>query len=129
MQPERWQQIEALFQSAIALSLPERSAFLAQACQEDESLRREVEALLSTDQKANDVTLAMPAQVAAEMFAAPQSPQPGQSLNHYTVISPLGAGGMGAVYLAEDTRLKRNVAIKLLPAQFTTNADRVRRFE
>jgi len=128
MEPERWQKIEAMFQSAIALSLPERSAFLAHACQDDDTLRREVEALLAADQKADDITLAMPAQVAAEMFAAPPPLQTGQALDHYTILSQLGAGGMGIVYLAEDTRLKRKVALKVLPAQFTQQPDRVRRF-
>src|SRR5437867_11769522 len=49
-------------------------------------------------------------------------------LTHYRILSPLGAGGMGEVYLAEDTRLDRQVALKLLPAEFTQDADRVRRF-
>src|SRR5436190_14800809 len=51
------------------------------------------------------------------------------NLSHYRILSKLGAGGMGEVYLAQDTRLKRKVALKLLPAELTSNADRVRRFE
>src|SRR5438046_10670960 len=51
------------------------------------------------------------------------------TLSHYRIVKQLGAGGMGEVYLAEDTRLKRKVALKLLPAEFTQDADRVRRFE
>src|SRR2546425_11984051 len=54
---------------------------------------------------------------------------PGARLDRYEMLSPLGQGGMGEVYLAQDTRLKRKIALKLLPAQFTTDADRVRRFE
>src|SRR5438445_9558272 len=50
-------------------------------------------------------------------------------LSHYRIVSKIGAGGMGEVYLAEDTRLKRKVALKLLPAEFTQDEDRVRRFE
>src|SRR5436853_3252269 len=53
----------------------------------------------------------------------------GTRLDRYEILSPLGAGGMGEVYLALDTRLKRKVALKLLPAAFTQDADRVRRFE
>ena len=129
MSPDRWQQVEALFQSVVTLPTAQRAAYLQQACQGNASLRREVEALLAADERADEDTLAMPAQVAAEMFAERQVLQPGQSLQHYTIVSPLGAGGMGEVVLAEDTRLKRNVAIKLLPPQFTKDADRVRRFE
>ncbi len=128
MQPERWQQIEALFQSAVARSIHERTAYLQQACQGDETLRREVEALLAADQRAAEETLAMPAQVAAEMLTAPPALPPGQLLDHYQILSQLGAGGMGVVYLAEDTRLQRKVALKVLPAQFTQQSDRIRRF-
>jgi eukaryotic-like serine/threonine-protein kinase len=53
----------------------------------------------------------------------------GTQLGPYEILSPLGAGGMGEVWLAEDTRLKRKVALKLLPAELTADADRVRRFE
>ncbi|MBL8205536.1 MAG: serine/threonine-protein kinase [Blastocatellia bacterium] len=129
MEPERWQKIEALFQSAIALSLPERSAFLAHACQGDDTLRREVEALLAADQNADEVTLNLPAQVAAEMISQPAVWQSGQTLNHYTIVSQLGAGGMGVVYLAQDTRLRRKVALKVLPAALAQDEGRLRRFE
>src|SRR5437016_3508230 len=53
----------------------------------------------------------------------------GTAISHYRILSRLGAGGMGEVYLAEDARLKRKVALKLLPAEFTQDADRLRRFE
>ncbi len=128
MTPERWQQIEALFQAAVERPPQERPAFLAQACNGNEDLHREVEALLSADASAEADTLAMPAQVAADMFAERQALQPGQLLNHYRIVSQLGAGGMGIVYLAQDTRLHRKVALKVLPDQFTQQPDRIRRF-
>ena len=53
----------------------------------------------------------------------------GQTISHYRIVNRIGAGGMGEVYLAEDTRLGRKLAIKFLPDQFTQDADRVRRFE
>jgi serine/threonine protein kinase len=129
MSPERWQQVEAMFQSAVALPTAERDAYLTQACHDDAALRREVEALLAADERAEEATLALPAQVAAEMLCTPQSLQPGQQLNQYWLEAQLGAGGLGVVYLAQDTRLQRKVALKVLPAQFTRDADRVRRFE
>ena len=58
-----------------------------------------------------------------------RQPKANTSLSNYRIVSKLGAGGMGEVWLAEDTRLKRKVAIKLLPAELTSDADRVRRFE
>jgi predicted ATPase len=129
MSPERWQQVEALFQSAVALPTTERRAYLQRACAGDEALRHEVEALLAADQSAEEATLALPAAVAAEMLGEPPALQPGQRLNQYHLEMQLGAGGMGVVYLAQDTRLQRKVALKVLPTQFTRDADRVRRFE
>ena len=128
MNPERWQQIEALFQAALDQSPETRSAFLQQASGEDVALRQEVERLLIADASTENATLEFPAQLAAE-WAQQQIGTQAKQLLHYRVLSPLGAGGMGEVVLAEDTRLKRNVAIKLLPAHFTKDEDRVRRFE
>ncbi len=128
---EKWQQIDELFHAAAERAPHERAAFLAEACGADVELRREVESLLAADSAAGEMeTAKLPAQVAAELLDNPASRiAAGQMLNQYRIVSPLGAGGMGEVFLAEDTRLKRKVALKLLPAQFTTDADRVRRFE
>ena len=129
MNPERWQQIESLFQSVVALPTPQRAVYLQQACQGDETLQKEVEALLAADQKAEGLTLEIPGQVAAEMLSQIPVWQSGQTLNHYTIVSQLGAGGMGVVYLAHDIRLRRKVALKVLPAALAQDEGRLRRFE
>jgi serine/threonine protein kinase/Flp pilus assembly protein TadD len=130
MTPERYQQVCELYHRALELASDERTAFLDGTCGSDEDLRREAESMLVAHEQA-DTYFAVPAlNVAAGLLAGQTIPSlEGQSLNHYQVLSFLGVGGMGEVYLAEDTRLGRKVAIKLLPAEFTRDADRVRRFE
>ncbi len=130
MTPERWRQVDQLFHSALEREPEGRAAFLDQACGGDEALRREVESLLAADAETENVTNALPAQVAAEMLATDRGRiATGRQIGHYRVLSPLGAGRMGEVYLAQDTRLGRRIALKLLPARFTQDAERVRRFE
>lgn len=133
---DRLQRIEELFHSALALETGARADFLARACAGDDSLRREVESLLAAGAEPASLidASALPdlAQVAAEMISEISPPRPeltGQMIGHYRVLSPLGKGGMGEVWLAMDTVLGRKVAIKLLPAEFTRDADLVRRFE
>ena len=132
MTPERDQQVSALFHVACELSLEQRTVFLAEACIGDEELRCEVEKLLTGHEQAGDF-LNQPAHViAADLFAnsfvSSVSLPAGRRLGRYQIRSCIGAGGMGEVYLAEDTQLDRLVAIKLLPAEFTNDAERVHRF-
>lgn len=131
MNADRWRQIDEFFHAAAECAADERAAFLDEACAGDDSLRREVESLLAADSAAEEMATAkLPAKVAADLLNQPSARvAAGQLLNQYKILSPLGAGGMGEVFLAEDTRLHRKVALKLLPAQFASDPDRIRRFE
>ncbi|MBL8208053.1 MAG: protein kinase [Blastocatellia bacterium] len=123
------QQIEAVFHDACNLAPDERTAFIAQACAGDEDLRREVEALLTSDEQAGPLIETPAYQMAAPLLLESQSPAfAAQSISHYQIIALLGQGGMGEVYQARDTRLDRTVALKILPADVATNSERLRRF-
>jgi eukaryotic-like serine/threonine-protein kinase len=126
--PERWQRVKELFESALEYEAEERAAFLNAACRDDSSLRRAVESLIVSYEEDKSF-LETPAVAAAPSFiAASIAELAGQSINHYKIIRQIGSGGMGDVYLADDTLLGRRVAIKLLPAIFTTDPDRLWRF-
>ena len=125
---EQWQQVQNLFHAALEREPGDRSVFLDKACGGNEPLRREVAWLISAHET-EDHFIDSPAYVAAGDVLADHHLEPGEMLGHYKIQGALGRGGMGEVYLAEDTRLNRKVALKLLPPHFTVNPDRVRRFE
>jgi len=131
MTPERWQRIEDLFQSARKRTTAgERAAFLDGACGNDMQLRADVEQLLAAEDSAGSFINTSAVKVAAEMIAADRAVQmQGKTIAHYKIISALGAGGMGEVYLASDTRHGRQVALKLLPDHLLKDPERVRRFQ
>ena len=126
---ELWGRIERLYHAALEREQSERAAFLAEACEGDEELRREVESLLRFDLRAEHFIESPALEVAARAQAGAQEETLiGRMIGHYRILSLLGEGGMSEVYLALDTSLERRVALKLLPAKFTQDADRLRRF-
>ncbi len=135
MERNRWQLIEELYHAALERAPEERAAFLAEACADDSDLRREVEELLRYDGAAENFieedALVMEArQLEAEDLSTTKALGiTGQQIGAYKILAPLGKGGMGEVHLALDPRLGRKVALKLLPAAFTHDRERVRRFE
>jgi serine/threonine protein kinase/Tol biopolymer transport system component len=121
--------LKEVFADARALPTSERQAYLSAACAGNEALRQEVESLLASDERAHSF-LESPAVVWSD--GTPHSSQlmiEGRRLGTYQVQALIGAGGMGEVYRARDTKLQRDVAVKFLPYAFTSDPDRLSRFE
>ena len=130
MTPERWQQVNDLFMSIVELEPEHRAAVLDQSCSHDQMLRSEVESLLASDQSGWKLIERAAFEVAAPLLVNEQ-PQltPGQTFSHYEIVNLIGKGGMGEVYLAYDQKLHRQIALKLLPSDFTINDERLHRFQ
>ena len=137
MNPERWQQISRIFKSALSLDPEARNAYVAGQCGEDESLRAEVEKLIASHRQASeqDFIGGLAAEAAAPLLVVENEVGPhqrtlsnGQQFGSYVILDGLGAGGMGEVYLARDTRLDRTVALKILPPDISADKRRMQRF-
>src|ERR1044071_1337271 len=110
MKPERWQQLDQLFHSAVACNAAQRAAFLDNACAGDSGLRKEVDALIAAHEGAgNFIEGAAIDLEARELASKEERAKPalsvGEDVSHYRIASQLGSGGMGEVYLAQDTHL------------------------
>jgi serine/threonine-protein kinase len=138
MTDQRWGRAKALFQAAVERPPAERAAFVAAETGEDDELRREVEALLASDAADRSVLERLPladlsgvaaaGNVAADATHWYTTLKPGSRIGQYQVVTALGAGGMGQVFRARDTKLNRDVAVKVLPDGFELDSDRIARF-
>src|SRR5437867_694764 len=129
MTPGRWEKVKNNFDSALKYEARERSVFLSNACGDDENLRQEVESLIASHEKTGTFIDSPAYEAAAEVLADHQELKAGRRIANYESLSTLGKGGMGEVYLAQDTKLGRKVALKLLPPSVTKDVNRLRRFE
>ena len=130
MESEHWPKIKAIFDSAILIGEDERSSFLENACAGDAELRREVEGLLAAFHAAEGFMEKPFAGEIAGLFVDDDDDdlKPGDLFTHYEIVEKIGVGGMGKVYLARDSQLKRSVAIKLLSSEATRDPGQVSRF-
>ena len=117
-----WTRVKELFHVAVELPEAERESFLRREAMDSPALYAEVRSLLAADSDGDDFS-------APIVFAPGESVSIGQTLNHYRVLERLGSGGMGEVFVAEDTKLGRKVALKILRQEVARDADRRRRFE
>src|SRR5262245_57927842 len=129
MTSERWEHINQIYDAAVDVEEKNRASFLEEACGEDAELRQEVESLLAYDKQAQQFIDRPALQLAAEKLSNELPSLIGRKLGPYQIQVALGAGGMGEVYKAKDTRLNRTVAIKVLPRLLSERTDLRQRLE
>jgi len=130
MKAERWEKVIDLFQSALERAPEERAVFLDKTCHDDEGMRREVESLLTSHERAENFIEVPAFEVAPELATTDSSDALiGKLISHYRIESLIGIGGMGEVYLARDEGLGRKAALKLLPDSLTIDETQLGRFK
>src|SRR5438477_7976353 len=130
MTPARLQTVEEIFHAALEQDSDDVAQFLETACEGDELLRHEVESLLASHQRAGSFIETSTAGIATRIIENGQADLlVGQTFGHYKISKRIGSGGMGEVYLATDVTAGRKAALKLLPARFTGDAERLKRFQ
>src|SRR5206468_3053285 len=130
MTPARLQTIEEIYRAALDQEPDQIGAFLDTACEGDELLRRKVEALLASRERAGSFIETSAVGIASRIIENGQADLlVGQTFGHYKISKPIGSGGMGEVYLATDIKAGRKAALKLLPMHFTGDAERLHRFQ
>lgn len=131
MTPNKLNQIEEIYHAALEKPLLERESFIKESCGDDEHLRREVESLLAFAKTSDNIIDSPPASFISKVFSAPEDNASllNQTIGHYKIKKLLGKGGMGEVYLTEDTKLNRQIALKFLSASLSSDKNRLHRFE
>ncbi|HEX5885825.1 MAG TPA: serine/threonine-protein kinase [Pyrinomonadaceae bacterium] len=128
MKAERWLEIETVLQDALDRPPLERASFIEDVCGGDEELKSEATTLIAAYEEAADF-IEQPAIARDAYVLLDLTDNAGREIGPYRIVERLGAGGMGEVYLAQDTRLNRLVALKLLPVYFASDEERLRRFQ
>src|SRR5438874_3878299 len=130
MTPAQLQTVEEIFHAALNQKPEQVARFVDTACEGDELLRRKVEALLASHQRAGSFIETTAVGIATRIIENEQADLlVGQTIGHYKISKRIGSGGMGEVYLATDITAGREAALKLLPTRFTSDAERLKRFQ
>jgi serine/threonine protein kinase/tetratricopeptide (TPR) repeat protein len=131
LESDRWHRLNTLFNEALGMDAARRSDYLDDACGSDAELRRELDSLLSAADDSNEVIASTLREAARDVCFERGLPSltSGSRFLHYEIVSLIGAGGMGQVYLAEDIRLKRKIALKTLAPQYAGDANALLRLE